>query len=65
MLAARVTGSGPLKPLTEKSGFLGDFKSKTFQPIGEAAAPEYSTAWLPTERVAKAWRAILTETPFE
>ena len=65
MLAARVTGSGPLKPLTEKSGFLGDFKSKTFQPIGEAAAPNYSTAWLPTERVAKAWRAILTETPFE
>ena len=65
MLAARVSGSGPLKPLSEKSGFLGDFKSKTFQPIGEAAAPNYPTAWLPTERVAKAWRAILTEAPFE
>jgi dienelactone hydrolase len=65
MLAARVSGSGSLKPLGEKSGFLGDFKSKTFQPIGEAAAPNYPTAWLPTERVAKAWRAVLTETPFE
>jgi dienelactone hydrolase len=65
MLAARASGSGSLKPLSEKSGFLGDFKSKTFQPIGEAAAPNYPTAWLPTERVAKAWRAILTDTPFE
>jgi hypothetical protein len=25
----------------------------------------YPTAWLPTERLAKAWRAILTETPFD
>jgi poly(3-hydroxybutyrate) depolymerase len=65
MLAARVSGSGSLKPLGEKTGFLGDFKSKTFQSIGEAAAPSYPTAWLPTERVARAWRAILTEAPFE
>lgn len=65
MLAARVSGPGPLKSLNEKNGFLGDFKSKTFQPIGEAAAPNYPTAWLPTERVARAWKAILTETPFE
>jgi len=65
MLAARVSGTGPLKPLSEKTGFLGDFKSKTFQPMGETAAPNYPTAWLPTERVARAWRAILTETPFE
>jgi len=65
MLAARVNGSGPLTPLNEKTGFIGDFKSKAFQPVGESAAPNYPTAWLPTERVAKAWRAILTETPFE
>jgi hypothetical protein len=65
MLAARVSGSGPLKSLSEKAGFLGDAKTKTFQPIGETSAPSYPTAWLPTERVAKAWRAVLTETPFE
>ena len=65
MLAARVSGSGPLTPLNEKEGFLGDPKTKTFQAAGEATAPNYPTAWLPTERIAKAWRAVLTETPFE
>jgi poly(3-hydroxybutyrate) depolymerase len=59
-----VDGVSPLKPLAEKSGFLGDFKAKTFQPIGEQAAPNYPTAWLPSERVAKAWQAMVSERPF-
>jgi dienelactone hydrolase len=55
--------SGAMKPVTEKSGFLGDFKSKTFQAVGEV--PNYPTSWLPTVRVARAWQALLTEKPFD
>jgi dienelactone hydrolase len=65
MLAARVDGSGTLKALAETSGFLGDMKTRTIQPVGESKPPAYPTAWLPTERIARAWRAVLTETPFE
>jgi len=56
--------SSPLKPLAEKSGFIGDFKAKTVQPIGESPAPNYPTAWLPSDRVAKAWQAMVSERPF-
>ena len=64
VLALRMSGT-TMRSLTEKSGFLGDFKSKTFQPIGDAAAPNYPTAWLPTARVARAWQAMVTDQPFE
>jgi len=60
----RLGDGATLKPLTEKSGFLGDLKAKTFQPIGEQPAPNYPTAWLPSERVAKAWQAMISERPF-
>lgn len=56
---------GALKPLAEKSGFIGDIKAKTFRPASAAGPSNTSTAWLPTERVARAWRAMVTETPFE
>jgi poly(3-hydroxybutyrate) depolymerase len=58
-------GEKGLRPLREESGFLGDFKLKTFQAFGDGGAPNYPTAWLPTERVARAWQAIETEQPFE
>ena len=29
---------------------------------GGRAVPNYPTAWLPTERVVRAWRAVVTET---
>lgn len=62
-LALRL-GDGPaLKPMAEKSGFLGDIKAKTFQPIGDAPVPNYPTAWLPTARVAGAWQSLVTEKP--
>jgi poly(3-hydroxybutyrate) depolymerase len=54
-----------LKPLTEKSGFLGDLKGKTFQPLGDGTVPNYPTAWLPTSRVARAWQALVSEKPFD
>jgi len=51
VLALRMSDKS-LRALTEKSGFLGDLK------------PNYPTAWLPTERVARAWQAMETEQPF-
>lgn len=59
------TQPNPLKSVAEKSGFIGDFKAKTFQAMGDARAPSVPTAWLPTERVARAWQAMVTEKPFD
>jgi hypothetical protein len=61
------TGRKPSPPrsISEHSGFLGDLKAKTFQRHGNTDAPNYPTAWLPTERVARAWVAIMTEKPFD
>ena len=65
MLSLRLGENGTLKPLTEKAGFLGDPKSKSFHAMSEGSAPNYPTSWLPTERVARAWAAMLTEEPFD
>jgi dienelactone hydrolase len=54
-----------LKPLAAKTGFIGDFKAKTFQPMGDGPAPGFPTAWLPTARVARAWQALVSEKPFD
>ncbi len=58
-------GSAPLKPIVEKTGFIGDLKAKTFQPAADLPAPAGTTAWLLTARVARAWKAMVTEKPFE
>ena len=63
VLALRL-GESTLKPLTERSGFIGDFTTKTFQPMGDMRAPGVPTAWLPTERVAKMWQAMVADRPF-
>jgi len=55
----------PIRTIAEKDGFLGDLKAKTFQPVGATGAPNSPTAWLPTERVARAWQAMVTEKPFD
>jgi dienelactone hydrolase len=56
--------AGPeLKPLVEQAGFLGDSKTRTFQPAAASSAGA-PAVWLPTERVARAWLAMLTELPF-
>ena len=64
LLPLRIGADGALRTLEEKSGFLGDLKAKTFQPMGDMRAPSVATAWLPTERVARAWQAVVTEKPF-
>jgi poly(3-hydroxybutyrate) depolymerase len=66
VLALRKTdSSAALRTIPEKDGFIGDLKSKTFQPASRVNTPNYPTAWLPTERTARAWQAIVTEKPFE
>ncbi len=62
-LALRLGGGSSLGPLAEKSGFIGDLKAKTFQPLGEDKVPNYPTAWLPTARVAERWQWLVTEKP--
>jgi poly(3-hydroxybutyrate) depolymerase len=60
VLAARLDpkSSTGLKPMPAKPGYIGDFKTKSFEPIGETA-PKDPTAWLPSERVARAWRDMI------
>ncbi|MFH0759449.1 MAG: hypothetical protein V2B15_19335 [Bacteroidota bacterium] len=53
-----------LKPLKEESGFIGDLKTKTIQKQSDASAPDYPTAWLPTERTARAWQMLISDKPF-
>lgn len=64
VLAARLGDGTTLKPMSEKAGLMGDMKTKDFMPMPEKM-PNYPTAWLPTERVARAWRAMLTEQPIQ
>jgi poly(3-hydroxybutyrate) depolymerase len=63
VLSARVAAA--LRPMSEKDGFVADLKTKTFQPAGASGPADQSTAWLPTERVARAWQAIETGKDFE
>lgn len=52
-----------MSALTESSGYLGDLTTHTFKLLGDAKVPGVPTAWLPSERVAKAWQAMVTEQP--
>jgi poly(3-hydroxybutyrate) depolymerase len=64
LLAVRLPASGnALVALEERTGFLGDLKAKTYAPLGDGKVPNLPTAWLPTERVAKAWLAMVTDQP--
>jgi poly(3-hydroxybutyrate) depolymerase len=60
VLPLRLSGDATgLKGILEASGFLGDLKARTFQKQ-TGAAPNYPTAWLPTERVARAWQSLVS-----
>ena len=59
------TPGAPLEPLDPKAGFIGDFKAKTFAAAAALPAPTVPTAWLPTQRVARAWQALVSEKPFD
>jgi poly(3-hydroxybutyrate) depolymerase len=62
-MALRLSEGEPLKALSEKSGLIGDIKTKTYQPLGEDKVPNYPTAWLPTARVAERWQWLVMEKP--
>lgn len=64
VLAIRLSG-GTLSAVPDKTGFIGDLKDATFQPIGAVKPPTVPTAWLPTERIARAWQAVVTAKPFD
>ena len=63
-LRGSADGTAP-RAITERIGFIGDLKAHTFAPLGDGKVPGVPTAWLPTERVANAWRAMVTEQPFK
>jgi len=64
VLAVRFDGV-TMKTLNERDGFIGDLQARTVRPMGSSPVPATATAWLPTERVARAWQAMVTEKPFE
>jgi dienelactone hydrolase len=65
VMAIRLGDNGELKPVPEKTGFIGDLQSFAFTPVASSPAPTVPTSWLPTERIAKAWAAVMTAKPFE
>ncbi len=64
ILAMRLSGDTPIA-VPDKTGFIGDLQAFTFQPVATAAAPTVPTSWLPTERIARAWAAVMSAKPFE
>jgi hypothetical protein len=65
MLTARLGGAGThadgtprLATLTESSGLVGNITDFTYRAAGERANTNLSMAWLPNERIAKAWQTI-------
>ena len=50
---------GTMKTLAEKDGLAGDIKGKTLQPASAAGNSNMATAWLPSERVARAWQNMV------
>jgi poly(3-hydroxybutyrate) depolymerase len=56
---------GALRPIAENTGFIADLTAKTYVPMGDSRPPNRMTSWLPTERLAKAWRAVVAGLPFD
>lgn len=65
VLAARLGDGTILHPMPANAGLMGDNKTKDYGAFPEKGGPNYPTSWLPTERVARAWRAMLTEQPIQ
>jgi poly(3-hydroxybutyrate) depolymerase len=61
---ARADGPTMLLPIAEHSGFIADLTLHTYQPAPERASAGL-TAWLPTERTARAWQAVVADHPFD
>jgi len=60
VMAMRLDDGAPaLKPVPDKTGFVGDLTTKTFAPIASAPNTSGPTVWLPSERVAKGWQDMI------
>ncbi len=53
-----------LLPLTETSGYIGDFKSRIMIAPSEARSVDYPVSWLPGPKSAAAWLAFIKKIPF-
>jgi pimeloyl-ACP methyl ester carboxylesterase len=53
-----------LKSISSDSGFIGDFRYKSYCSFAEWQKSEFPGAWLPDSCFAKAWQAFLTNKPF-
>jgi dienelactone hydrolase len=49
-------GKGP-------AGFVADLKTFDFQPAATPGTPSTPNAWLISERIAAAWKAVVSKTP--
>jgi len=58
-------GQDGLVPIAKGTGWVGDAKALSIAPVAAGRPPAYPVAWLPTERVARAWLAMETGKPFE
>jgi dienelactone hydrolase len=54
---------GALRPLKLEKGYLGDLDTHTYAPYDGERAKEGPASWLPTEKTAQAWRAIMAGEP--
>jgi poly(3-hydroxybutyrate) depolymerase len=53
-----------LLPLTEPSGYIGDFKSGIIIAPSEVRSVDYPASWLPGPKSAAAWLALIKKIPF-
>ena len=58
MASGQVATQVPI-PLDRDAGYIGDPKSLVIQPASGASQTTYPTSWLPTERLAEAWKKLV------
>jgi poly(3-hydroxybutyrate) depolymerase len=64
LLPLRVGAPGePLRSMAGRPGFVGDLKTHTYAPAVSSGTPGDPNVWLPTERIARAWQAVVTGQP--
>jgi poly(3-hydroxybutyrate) depolymerase len=61
VMTARLGSDGALRPLAEGSGWLGNLTDHTVGAVPAGRGPTVPTAWLPSERLAKAWQQVVTD----
>ena len=61
LLPLRIGGPDePLRSIADRSGFIGDLETRTYEAAESSGTPGAPNVWLPTGRIAEAWRAVVT-----